>query len=216
MTQLDLSDTGIAPGMSRAPFGIRWRHALGVPLLVFAGGIAVLMPARHGLLPLWPTGLAEVVYRAEDDATRIGLFEVVRAGADGELVLRGDDVDGRGAGRLELAADAVLARSHPLTATVVVDRDGRRRFAYLSGVRAGAGAGAAPGDDALLRADHHGYRGEADHRLLLLRYPDGRSESLPLADLVRHYRPNRLGFPDKLRLFLSRFAERWRQQTHRI
>lgn len=209
--QLDLSFA--RDSVESAPSGprVRLRYVLGVPLLLVAGGIALLMPARHGLMPLWPSGLEEVVYADEAGVVHTGLFEVVRAGADGALVLRGDDITGPA--RLELEAAAVRARSRPLSAAVVVDREQRRRFAYLSGVRAGPETSLESGAGMPVRAIRHDYGvADSNHRLLL-RYPDGRTETLPSGQLLRHYRPNRMSLLARLRLFASRFAEHWSART---
>lgn len=168
-----------------------------IPVTRLLAGIASLIilvaalafPARHVLLPLWPPPIEEVI--VFDSGGRA----VHRILASAGFALA-EDIGGR-----------VIARTRPLNATVLETPD-QRKFGYLVGIR-DPQAGEVIIKPELL--DFEWLESDAlfPGRLLLFEESGGEVAEIMNSEVKRVYRPNRMGFRQRLALAGLLLAERW-------
>lgn len=171
-------------------------------LLLTVGLAAIVAPARHGWLPLWPAGLVEVVHVGAGGEVRRDVFEPVNGPTDDRWMVR------RGGAEPEimwLEMSHIESRNRPRSAAVVEDRAGGRYFGFLVGVRDAEGALLDPAP-AWFERDYVVYQAAGD--TLVVESADGERVELSLADVYLIYRPNRMGRADRWRLFFSRLRTR--------
>jgi len=143
-----------------------------------------LLPARHVLLPLWPSRINEFVALQDGQGTATRTFQKALSEAD---------------------SFGVLAMSQPLSVAAVDYRDGRIALGYPVGIRSEE-SNSAPWDGALpleLRVTLNRSLPQDDRSLLLMDAND-QLRSIPLRDIETLYYPNRLNFVDRAGLVVHR------------
>lgn len=161
------------------------RQLVGILTLAFLIVILSMWPARHVLQPLWPTKVEESLYR--DDASAIQrIFH--RAGSEPD------------------ANAELMARNRPLSLLAVERIDHGLVVGFLSGVRSEA--------DALVNADQPEWLDQDlvdlppdPWAVLVLVLEDGESVEIPVNQVRRIYRPNRLKTVERLELAWKRLEE---------
>lgn len=149
--------------------------------------LALAVPARHVLVPAWPDRVDEVL--AEAGPGRI----------ERHFVPSGSDRGGN---------SFVVARSRPITLWRLETESGEIVYAWLAGVRDGDGE-LLPAVPAWLAPDRlDGPLPEAVSLVLVTAARENRE--MHGSSIVRMYRPNDLGFTDRVSLWGTRLAERWR------
>lgn len=148
---------------------------------------AVAWPARHVLLPLWPTSVDE--------------WLLADAGGGLEREFAAESVPGRDPSNM-------LARNRPISLWRVEMRSGQVIHSWLAGVR-----DAESGQLLAARPDWLGSR-RIDGplptaRLLVLMGEDGNYSEVESGAVARMFRPNELAWHERLDLALDRFREIW-------
>ncbi|GEM_PF-2863372 len=184
--------------------------------------IAVLLPARHALLPFWPEPVVEVVFIDESGEIRVRLFEPITSRQSGYVRLRpdsgSDDKDSGDIGRsesnsiVEIAEARIDRITRPYSAAVIRMSDGSRLFAFPAGVRATDFAETSqPELEAIgLSGSRQPVRSEDPERELVVYLPGGERQEISGGDWTYLYQPNRMDWVERFGMFAYEFMARSR------
>lgn len=161
------------------------RQLVGILVLFCLIVIITVWPARHVLQPLWPTKVEESLYRDGANSIR-RIFHPAGSEPDAHTEL--------------------MARNRPLTLLAIERIDHDQVIGFLSGVRSEA--------DALVNADQPDWLDQDlidvppdSSGVLVLVLDDGESVEIPVIQVHRIYRPNRLKTIERLELAWKRLEE---------
>ncbi|MEN1727791.1 MAG: hypothetical protein AAGJ52_05055 [Pseudomonadota bacterium] len=164
------------------------------PLIAALILLLSLIPARHVLLPLWPSAAQELILVLDETD---GERPVAR-----RLFVYDDPIDG--------LSGEVLARTEPLSLARIESRNGDSLLGYPVALRSAIEDGETR-DEPLSAAFDSGWLepmpGETGQLALL--GPDDQVLTLPMESIQRLYYPNRLGLIDRTLLLLRRSTSCW-------
>ncbi|QOC23582.1 hypothetical protein IC757_05440 [Wenzhouxiangella sp. AB-CW3] len=160
---------------------------LGVALLVLAL-VALALPARHALIPLWPVAITELV--VADDAGH-SQRKFIRTG-DGRKA-----VDGR-----------LIARSRPAGIACMESVQGESVCGYLVGMRSGLGEPLMPLLPQELQAAVADVEALDPEQVVVMVGPDEQPVEWPVAELRRLLHPNRLSLAQRAMLTWAELSRR--------
>lgn len=179
--------------MMPSPVTYWLQQVLTASLLLVTILLLPLVPARHVLLPLWPTSVEEVLVSVPQrtDAER----RFVAAGWS-----TGDPV-------------TEVARNRPLHLAIVELSDGRKLAGFPVGTRVDPEAGLdVPLPQALMAVWVE--RPDADAAELILLDANQQILPLPMSQIVRIYRPNQLSLVQRAAIAARRLTPAWISRRH--
>lgn len=169
------------------------RQVVAAGLLLVTILLLPLVPARHVLLPLWPTSVEEVLVSVPQ-----------RPDAERRFVAAGRSTPDR---------VAEIARNRPLYLAVVELSDGRKLTGFPVGTRVDPEAGLdVPLPQALMAVWVE--RPDADAVELILLDANQQILPLPMSQIVRIYRPNQLSLFQRAAITARRLTPAWISSRH--